>query len=53
MSETNLLKLDINDKNFSIIRDIRKNVFTDELGILESELFDEPDNVCDHFIIYF
>ena len=52
MSETNLLKLDINDKNFSIIRDIRKNVFTDELGILESELFDEYDKVCDHFIIF-
>ena len=52
MSETNLLKLNINDKNFSIIRDIRKNVFTDELGILESELFDEYDKVCDHFIIF-
>ena len=52
MSETNLLKLNINDKNFSIIRDIRKNVFMDELGILESELFDEHDKVCDHFIIF-
>ena len=52
MSETNLLKLNINDKNFSKIRDIRKNVFTDELGILESELFDEYDEICDHFIIF-
>ena len=52
MSETNLLKLNITDKNFSIIRNIRKNVFTDELGILESELFDEYDKVCDHFIIF-
>ena len=52
MPETNLLKLNINDKNFSIIRDIRKNVFTGELGILESELFDEYDKVCDHFIIF-
>jgi len=52
MSETNLLKLNINDKNFSIIRDIRKNVFTGELGISESELFDEHDKVCDHFIIF-
>ncbi len=52
MSETNLLKLNITDKNFSIIRNIRKNVFTDELGILESELFDEHDKVCDHFIIF-
>jgi len=52
MPETNLLKLNITDKNFSIIRNIRKNVFTDELGILESELFDEHDKVCDHFIIF-
>ncbi len=52
MPETNLLKLNITDKNFSIIRNIRKNVFTDELGISESELFDEHDKVCDHFIIF-
>ena len=38
--------------NFSIIRDIRKNVFSNELGISESELFDENDETCDHFILF-
>jgi predicted GNAT family N-acyltransferase len=27
-------------------------VFTDELGISESELFDEYDETCDHFILF-
>lgn len=52
MSEIHLLKLNFEDTDFSIIRDIRKNVFSNELGISESELFDENDETCDHFILF-
>ena len=52
MSNTNLLKLSFYNNNFSIVRNIRKRVFTDEIGISESELFDEYDEYCDHFIIF-
>tara|TARA_B110000014_G_C19902403_1_gene466915 strand:- start:22 stop:456 length:435 start_codon:yes stop_codon:yes gene_type:complete len=51
MSSVYLLKLDFTDNDFSYIRKIRKKVFTTELGISESELFDESDKICDHFII--
>ena len=52
MSEIHLLKINFEDTNFSIIRDIRKNVFSNELGISESELLDENDETCDHFILF-
>ena len=52
MSEIHLLKINYNDKDFSFIQDIRKSVFTDELQISESELFDDFDNSCDHFLIF-
>ena len=52
MSKIHLLKLNFEDTDFSIIRDIRKNVFSNELGISESELFDENDETCDHFILF-
>ncbi len=52
MAKTHLLKLNINDVNFSIIKNIRKIVFTDEIGISNSELFDQYDKICDHFIIF-
>ena len=52
MSEIHLLKLNFEDTTFSIIRDIRKNVFTTELGISEFELFDNEDEKCDHFILF-
>ena len=52
MSEIHLLKINFEDSDFSIIRNIRKNVFTDELGIPESELFDNNDETCDHFILF-
>jgi predicted GNAT family N-acyltransferase len=52
MSDIHLLKLHFEDNDFSIIIDIRKNVFTNELGIPESELFDEHDKTCDHFILF-
>ena len=38
------------DKDFSNIRDIRKIVFADEMGIPEHELFDKFDQESDHFI---
>ena len=48
----NLIKLNFSDHDFEIIRNIRKNVFADELRISESELFDEYDETCDHFVIF-
>ena len=38
------------DKDFSNIQDIRKIVFSDEMGIPEHELFDKFDQESDHFI---
>ena len=52
MVETNLLKLNFNDKDFSHVRDIRESVFHDELGISKQELFDKNDESCDHFLIF-
>ena len=52
MSNIHLLKLSFNDNDFSIIMHIRKTVFTNEIGVSESELFDEYDEYCDHFIIF-
>ena len=52
MSNIHLLKLNFEDNDFLIIKNIRKNVFTSELGISESELFDEHDKTCDHFILF-
>ena len=52
MSEIHLLKLNFEDTDFSIIREIRKNVFTTELGISESELFDKDDERSHHFILF-
>ena len=52
MSDIHLLKLNFNDQNFSIIENIRKKVFTDELNIPESELFDEYDANCEHYILF-
>ena len=52
MLNIHILKLTFEDNDFSIIKDIRKNVFTNELGIPESKLSDEYDETCDHFIIF-
>lgn len=52
MPEIHLLKLNFEDSDFSIIRKIRKNVFTNELGISKSELFDAHDETCEHFILF-
>ena len=52
MSHIHLLKINFNDYDFSNIEDIRKSVFTNEIGISESELFDKHDEHCDHFILF-
>jgi len=52
MGDIHLLKLTFNDQNFSHIENIRKFVFNAELDIPESELFDEFDKKCDHFLIF-
>jgi len=52
MTDIHLLKLNFSDQDFSIIQNIRKKVFTDELNISESELFDEHDETCDHYILF-
>ena len=52
MSQIQIIKLTFNDKDFIKIKNIRKIIFSDELGISESELFDEYDKLCDHFIIF-
>ena len=52
MVETNLLKLNFHNKEFSYVRDIRESVFYDELGISKQELFDKNDESCDHFLIF-
>ena len=52
MSQIQVIRLNFNDEDFLKIKKIRKTVFTDELGISESKLFDECDESCDHFIIF-
>tara|TARA_B100000029_G_C16968426_1_gene739004 strand:+ start:78 stop:512 length:435 start_codon:yes stop_codon:yes gene_type:complete len=52
MEDIHLLKLNFQDQDFSIIENIRKKVFTDELNIPQSELFDEYDETCDHYILF-
>ena len=52
MPNIHLLKLNFNDPDFSVIEDIRRIVFTNEIGILESELFDDYDKTSDHFILF-
>ena len=52
MSQIQAIKLNFKDNDFIKIKNIRKIVFADEIGISESELFDECDEFCDHFIIF-
>ena len=52
MPQIQVIKLNFKDKDYTRIKNIRKIVFADELGISESELFDECDKFCDHFIIF-
>ena len=42
-----LLKLNFNDPDFSIIKNIRRTVFTDEIGICKSEVVDNYEcGIC-------
>ena len=52
MSQLQIIKLNFKDKDFIKIKNIRKIIFTNELGISESELFDKYDEFCDHFIMF-
>jgi len=52
MSEIIIIKLNFNDNDFSIIKNIRNEVFFTELGISQSKLFDEYDESCDHFLMF-
>jgi predicted GNAT family N-acyltransferase len=52
LSQIHIIKLNFKDIDFIKIKNIRKIIFTDELCISESELFDERDEFCDHFIIF-
>jgi Putative hemolysin len=52
MTDLHLLKLNFKDQDFFIIENIRNKVFADELNIAQSELFDDLDSLCDHFLIF-
>tara|TARA_B100000029_G_scaffold283509_1_gene277316 strand:- start:361 stop:795 length:435 start_codon:yes stop_codon:yes gene_type:complete len=52
MLDVHLIKLNFKDQDFSIIANMRKKVFADELNITESELFDKYDEICDHYILF-
>ena len=52
MFQIHILRLNFKNKDFLKTKNIRKTVFTNELGIPESELFDECDEFCDHFLIF-
>ncbi len=43
-------KINFSDNNFLKVRKIRKTVFSEEMGISESELFDRFDEIADHFL---
>ena len=52
MSDIHVLRLSFKDQDFSIIENIRKKVFLNEMNISESELFDENDETCEHYILF-
>ena len=43
-------KINFSDSDFLKVRKIRKTIFSDEMGISESELFDRFDEIADHFL---
>ena len=43
-------QISFSDKDFSYVRQIRKDVFYTEMRIPNSELFDRHDRMSDHFI---
>ena len=52
MLDIHVLRLGFKDQDFSIIENIRKKVFLNEMNIPESELFDENDETCEHYILF-
>ena len=46
-----IIQISFSDKEFFIIKNIRKTVFSNEMGIPESELFDRFDVESDHFLL--
>tara|TARA_B100000029_G_C17415149_1_gene902193 strand:+ start:575 stop:1000 length:426 start_codon:yes stop_codon:yes gene_type:complete len=45
-----IIQVGFSDNEFFTIKNIRKTVFSDEMGISESELFDKFDETSDHFL---
>lgn len=43
-------KISFSANEFSIIRNIRKDIFSDEMGISELEIFDKFDKMSEHFL---
>ena len=43
-------KISFSANEFSIIRNIRKDIFSDEMGISELEIFDKFDKMSAHFL---
>ena len=43
-------KINFSDSDFLKVRKIRKTIFSEEMGISESELFDRFDETADHFL---
>jgi len=49
-SNLKIRQINFSDKEFLNIKKIRKTIFSDEMGISESELFDKFDETSDHFL---
>ena len=43
-------QINFSDNDFLKVKKIRKTIFSDEMGISESELFDRFDETADHFL---
>ena len=52
-SNLKIRQIDFSDKEFLNIKKIRKTIFSDEMGISESELFDKFDETSDHFLFLY
>ena len=49
-SNLKIRQINFLDKEFLNVKKIRKTVFSDEMGISDSELFDKFDETSDHFL---
>ena len=52
-SNLKIRQINFSDKKFLNIKKIRKTIFSDEMGISESELFDKFDETSDHFLFLY